>query len=54
MRIPVIQGGKRELFVNEVTNRENGSMWGGYRNDGKPTNANAYSRGNQPNQRGRG
>lgn len=48
------KGEGRKDFVSQVTNREGGSMWGGYRNDGKPTNANAYSRGNQPNQRGRG
>ena len=28
-------------FADEVTNRQSGAMWGGYRNDGLPTNADA-------------
>lgn len=46
----------RAKFEDEVINRNSGAMWGGYRNDGMPTNADAVipTRGNQPNQRGRG
>jgi hypothetical protein len=46
----------RAKFEDEVINRNSGAMWGGYRNDGKPTNADAVilTRGNKPNQRGRG
>jgi hypothetical protein len=37
---PLFGGGnKRPRFTDEVIYRQNGSMWGGYRNDGKPTNA---------------
>jgi hypothetical protein len=39
-RKPLFGGGnKRPRFTDEVIYREKGSMWGGYRNDGKPTNA---------------
>lgn len=31
----------RDKFKDEVTNRQGGAMWGGYRNDGQPTNADA-------------
>lgn len=46
----------RAKFEDEVINRNSGAMWGGYRNDGKPTNADAVilTRGNKPNERGRG
>lgn len=52
----------RTKFEDEVINRQNGAMWGGYRNDGMPTNADAVvmqtrpmiiSRGNAINQRSR-
>lgn len=34
---PLFGGGnKRPRFTDEVVNRKKGSMWGGYRNDGKP------------------
>lgn len=37
---PLFDGrNKRPNFMDEVVYREKGSMWGGYRNDGKPTNA---------------
>ena len=35
----------REDFKNQMVNREGGAMWGGYRNDGKPTNPNALTIG---------
>ena len=48
-----ISSKSRRKFNDEVINRKGGSMWGGYRNDGQPTNADAVVvRGNQPNQRG--
>jgi hypothetical protein len=52
----------RTKFEDEVINRQNGAMWGGYRNDGMPTNADAVvmqtrpmiiSRGNAINERSR-
>lgn len=33
----------REDFKEQMVNREGGAMWGGYRNDGKPTNPNAIT-----------
>jgi hypothetical protein len=32
-------------FSDQMVNREGGAMWGGYRNDGKPTNPNALTIG---------
>lgn len=34
---------KRDSFAQEVINRRGGSMWGGHRNDGAPTNMDAHT-----------
>lgn len=41
-------------FSQQMTNREGGAMWGGYRNDGLPTSPNGFMRrGTKPNERSR-
>ena len=45
---------KENNFRDEVINREGGSMWGGYRNDGRPTNSDANNGVMSGNWRGRG